>query len=429
MSDPFSSFLRDEVAAVSAIAEITGVSKSTVYAWIRKGQLKTTKRGRTLTVGYHENQEFLTQQLQRYWKKPQAAFIPKEIERYGKWHELIDEIVWLIKVFYSTPEAIRKRQFRLDELFTKFLNLHKVNLRSLKQALRSQGAANLKLICDDLKRGWYNELAYCLPLRESTLGLTFNDVERNKPKAVERFGFPSWRITISYYAIYFYLRSVTLQKQANLRLQEHGATINAFKGNLLSPLSRVIWKAPFDICSGSGVRAQGTRLFLKKLSHLKNKYSLHPRAPHRSPAQLVNHIVQVFRTSGRRKSKSMHYTLFDYLHDFRVWANYLEIDNLLSLSGAGYKSILDQNISTILFFVGGMTELCYIAMFGDKEYSKALQSFYNLVVANESLRENEFPYIPHYQRLAIYRNLGLSKVNISRLKPDANAVRVEVLPD
>jgi len=124
-----------------------------------------------------------------------------------------------------------------------------------------------------------------------------------------------------------------------------------------------------------------------------------------------------------KRQKPIAYTLFDYLHDFRIWANYLEIDNLLSLAGEGYKSFLDQNLSLVLFFFGGFAELSFISIFGENSYAKSLRRFFNLVVTSKALSENDLTMVPHYQRLQIYRLLGLVKINVEpRVNPDINAI-------
>jgi hypothetical protein len=117
--------------------------------------------------------------------------------------------------------------------------------------------------------------------------------------------------------------------------------------------------------------------------------------------------------------------LFDYLHDFRVWANYLDIDNLLQLWGAGYKSILDANLSLLLFFVGAVAEMCYMAVYGSAAYLTQLQRLYDLFAANNSELESTFPGTPLCQRLEIYRHLGFVKDTIVlRERPDINRVQV-----
>jgi hypothetical protein len=71
-----------------------------------------------------------------------------------------------------------------------------------------------------------------------------------------------------------------------------------------------------------------------------------------------------------------------------------------------------------------MAELCFMALLGDREYDKSLQNFYALVIANDALSENELPYIPQYQRLAVYRSMGFTKFDIARIRQDENAVQL-----
>jgi hypothetical protein len=51
---------------------------------------------------------------------------------------------------------------------------------------------------------------------------------------------------------------------------------------------------------------------------------------------------------------------------------------LLRLWGPGYKSFLDQNLSTLTFFFGAFAELGYIAVRGGRAYLKELQRYYDL---------------------------------------------------
>src|SRR2546430_12557250 len=41
------------------------------------------------------------------------------------------------------------------------------------------------LFRSDLKRGWYNELFFLFPLKDTTLGLTFADIEKNRSRSEE----------------------------------------------------------------------------------------------------------------------------------------------------------------------------------------------------------------------------------------------------
>jgi hypothetical protein len=214
-------------------------------------------------------------------------------------------------------------------------------------------------------------------------------------------------------------------KQPTFRLQEHGATISAFKNHLLSPLEKVIWKFPFDINYTPGVRVYRRDLMVSKISHLSYQYSFHPRSPNLSPSELFEHIHKVFRRRSRSKIKATSYSFFDFFHDFRVWANYLDIDNLLSLWGPGYKAFLDQNLSTISFFVGGIAELCFIAVFGQSSYLAQLQRLYDVFAANAPGLEAVFTKTPVFYRLQIYNALGFVKNTIVfPEKVDLNAVHI-----
>jgi len=134
----------------------------------------------------------------------------------------------------------------------------------------------------------------------------------------------------------------------------------------------------------------------------------------------------VFGRKSKSQKKPRLYSLFDYLHDFRIWANYLDIDNLLNLWGAGYKSFIDQNLSTILFLIGGIVEICYLSVFGSEQYLHELQNFYNLFAANNSSLESEFVNTPLYQRLQIFKALELVKGRIELIeKPNRNTVIIE----
>jgi len=416
----------DDIYTIPYLADILQVSPSTIYRWIKSGKLAAKKVGRSYQVPTHENSQFIVEKLRRKWDKPLRAWVPKEIQGYNEWHLLIDEFCWLFKICYSSREEIKRRDFRLDRLFAHYIQYHRITTSKVKAIFANINNLNYPLITNDLKRGWYNELAYSVPIKNSTLGLTFSDISNNTQISDIRFSFPSWRIISAYYSVYFYLRAITLQKQTNFRLQEHGATISAFNNNLLQPLKRTIWKFPLDIDFTPGQRIYRRELLIEKLGYTHYKYCRHPRIPYRTPLEIFENIYKVFGRKSKSQKRRRLYTLFDYLHDFRIWANYLEIDNLLHLWGAGYKSFIDQNLSTILFFIGGIVEICYLSVFGSEQYLHELQNFYNLFAANNSSIESEFVNTPLYQRLQIFKALEFVNGRIELIeKPNPNAVIIE----
>jgi hypothetical protein len=100
------------------------------------------------------------------------------------------------------------------------------------------------------------------------------------------------------------------------------------------------------------------------------------------------------------------------LHDFRIWANYLDIDNLLNLWGPGYKTFIDQNLSVLIFFIGGISEICYLSIFGEKCYLEQLQSLYYSFIANSPELESDFVNTPVYQRHIIYNQMKIISKSI-----------------
>jgi hypothetical protein len=132
----------------------------------------------------------------------------------------------------------------------------------------------------------------------------------------------------------------------------------------------------------------------------------------------------VFRKHAARSPKAGTYTLFDYLRGFRIWANYLEIEHLLNLRGAGYKAFLDQALAFILFFVGGLTELVFIASSSPTRFLNHSQRFYGLLAASSTEVDRAYPELPLAQRLDLFNQLGvLNRHLIYPRRPDPNRVR------
>jgi excisionase family DNA binding protein len=410
--------------SVAELSEILERSQSTIYRWIRRGKLIPVQEGGQYLIPVtDENSILILDEIRNKYRRPRHRFIPKEIKDYADWHHGLDDIGWLFKICYSPIKDIQKRQFRLDRVFANYLTSNKVTLENVRAIFATNKVPNKMLISDDLMRGWYNELAFIIPLKHSTLGLSFADITINQDISNSRFAFPSWRVIVAYYTVYFYLRGVTLQKQDAIRLEEHSATIRAFKNNVLSPLQKVLWKFPLDISYAPGKRVFRRDLLIRKLNHMKYAYTAHPQAPHYTPEGIFENVHERFRKKSRKHRVPVTYTIFDYMHDFRIWANYLDIDNLLSLHGSGYKSFMDQNLSLVLFVIGGIAELSYIAVFGLRDYVALLQRLHDLFVLNNSQLESTFANTPPYQRLTIYNRLGLIDGQISlKERVDINAV-------
>lgn len=400
------------------LAEYLDVPERKVLNWIKSGKLVAELSDSNYEIAHNKNREFILAQRE---KARNQTWTPKEIKRYSEWHQVLDELSWLVKICYSSKAEIKKRSFRLDTLFMNYLTVHSITPKRTRNIFPPSGRAQRRKVTDDLKRGWYNELAFLTPLKISTLGISFAEISTNQSLSERRFAFPSWRIIPAYYSIYFYIRSMALQKQPNFRLQEHSSAIASFKNNLLNPLETVLWKFPFDISYTPGKAVLKSRLLLRKLSHTRAGYCDHPRAPRLKADEIFQHIYTSFKRKARAKARKDKYTLIDYMHDFRVWANYLNIDDLLRLSGSGYKSFLDQNLSLLLFFIGGLTEICHIGVLGEKSYLWELKSISDLMVKNNSMSGEEFRSTSLFQRNQIYHSMGIVHGVIEpKLSPNHN---------
>jgi hypothetical protein len=220
------------------------------------------------------------------------------------------------------------------------------------------------------------------------------------------------------------LRTIAQYKNPNFRLEEHKATLNAFKNSALASFKKTLWSFPLDIEYKPKSKYYISKTLAAFLPHLKHKYSKHPRAPYLSPIEITKDVYLNFKKRGKSFKKSTHYTLFDYLFEFRIWANYLDIDNLLSLYGEGYKSFLDQNLSLILFIIGGLTELIYIAVFGEQKYLQELQNLYSLFAVNNNEIKDNFVCSSVYQRMKIYKLKGFINNEITiQIRDNPNEIR------
>lgn len=388
------------------LAELFDVPISTVYYWIKKGKLTATQTKGKLVIHRDELfSSFISEFVKKKYEVEPEPYFPDELLAYSDWHQTLDYYSWLFKVCYSHPDDLKKKHFNIRNIFENYLTIHKVELKKIKTQFTSADL-KAKSITDDLKRGWYNELAFIYPLKNATLGISFREVTENLKISTTRFSFPSWKITECYYSSYFYLRTIAQYKNPNFRIQEHKATLNSFKNNALDSLRKTLWKFPLDIEYKPKTKYFASKTLAGQLKHLKHKYSLHPRVPNLSPLEITKDIYSNFQKRGKRFSKPSHYTLFDFLLEFRIWANYLDIDNLLNLYGEGFKGFLDQNLSLILFFIGGITELIYISVFGEQQYLNELQNLYTLFAKNNNDIKDNFIYSSVYQRMKIYKLRG-----------------------
>jgi len=408
----------NELLTVPDLSSNFSISPSTIYRWIREGKLNSQKSGRRVFVIRDDTFfSFLSEMLEWNYDK-NDAYIPDELLQYEYWHQNIDYFSWLLKICYSSKEDIKRKRFRIDKIFQNYIKINKITINGVKN-LFNKSVQRKNEVFEDLKRGWYNEMSFSFPLKDSTLGCSFSDIYNNYDISSDRFQFPSWKIVMSYYSVYFYLRTITLMKNSTFRLKKHTATLNCFKNNVIPVISKSLWGFPLNIEYNPNKRIYRNKILLSKLEYSKYRYCSHPRSPNLSPIDIFESIVKQFTKNGKKFSIKSQYTIFDFLLEFRIWANYLDISNLISLYGKGYKGFLDQNLSLILFIISGIAEISVIAKFGENEYLKSLQEIYDTFALNNSQIRRNFLNVSMYQRMKIYRNLGFISKDI-KLKKEEN---------
>lgn len=60
----------------------------------------------------------------------------KRLRHYSRWHDLIDEMTWLLKVSYGSTDDIKKKHFRLDSLFASQLRANDITLGKIRAAFQ-----------------------------------------------------------------------------------------------------------------------------------------------------------------------------------------------------------------------------------------------------------------------------------------------------
>jgi hypothetical protein len=100
---------------VKGIADMLQITEATVCRWITTGKIDAEKaHGQYTLIRNEKTNAFLLQKLCDRSNNPPKAWNPKDIKDYSKWHDLLDEMTWLLKVCYSSTGDIKKKNFRLD---------------------------------------------------------------------------------------------------------------------------------------------------------------------------------------------------------------------------------------------------------------------------------------------------------------------------
>ena len=154
-----------DLTSVNGCADALGVAPSTIRRWIRTGQLVAETRHGRYRLPEEPNFSFLFSKIREIQTRPSRPYVPREIAGYNRWHTVLDEFCWLLKVTYTSPAELKRKVFRLDVIFANYLRDSIGEVEEIARALGSKPTHDVA-VAEDLRRGWYNELAFAMPLRE-----------------------------------------------------------------------------------------------------------------------------------------------------------------------------------------------------------------------------------------------------------------------
>lgn len=317
-----------------------------------------------------------------------------EIIEYHPFHDFIDRYCWLIKLFYTDKQDIKKKKYKLDVLFQNFLIKNKFSLNKLTQTVTTPNGDDDKLIFH-LQKGWYNELVRSVPLNENYLQIG-TKVKGSVADATS----VSWNITQTYYSIYEYTNSLDFLFRAEINTKEHRRSTNIFNTYVLDILKDDILFYPFFLSSSSK-----NNKAKKYPEHTKFSYANYPRDTSKNIQDVNKDVIKTLKSLSKETGKSV--CLIDFLYEFRVWANYTGIQTITKLENGYLLDYLYKNLGTINFFVGGICELSAIAKLGQEEYLKVFNTFVEDYVLKQPHFEQNILLVPIFIRHRIYHHLGI----------------------
>ena len=320
------------------------------------------------------------------------------------YHNVLDKFCWLIKFHYSDRETVKRKRYRIDTTFQRFV---KENYRS-RDAKRCQDPnADRDRIEYHLTKGWLNEAVRSDPLHPDYLDAGTMITRWEGPGSG---GLASWNMIQSYYAAYEYLSCLVASLDHTVDTRSPRGVARKFANNLLGRANGALVFYPFNLTSRTPARGYVP----EHPAYLKYHYASYPREPGRHIGDLEFEIGRAFGLMGGSRQRSV----FDSLYDLRLWANYTGVQTLRRLNDGGYQKFMTRNMAMVLFFFGGMAEFAAISSLGVASYLGILSRFSSdYVDKHERFARNKF-LVPFYIRLRSYKHLGIVTGPIDFIIPE-----------
>jgi len=330
-------------------------------------------------------------------------YCPELIE-YHTFHDFLDRVCWLIKLFYSEKNDIKNKNYRIDLLFENYLIKNKISNEKIIKKLN--GKFNGEKVLFHLKKGWYNEMVRSLPLDAEYLNIG----TKIKGKIQDATSV-SWNIAQTYYSIYEYVNSIDFCTTERLDTVKHRKPSKYFNNNVIDRLKNVAMAYPFTLSSEKN-------LGIKYPKHSKFQYASYPRDRSKSIKDVTNDVLNTLKKIQTRQGCRV--SMIDFMYEFRVWANYTGIETIIKLENGFLLDYLYKNLAIINFFIAGSGELCALNMIGEKAYLAALSEFSEKYILKQPQYTKNIYLIPIFIRHRIYKHLSFIKNEIPFLIPESN---------
>jgi len=412
-----------EVLTIAQIASMWNMPPSTVRRFIKNGRLKALKSEEGWIIEDYSSEffKYLGGITSRRVFPPTA----KNLKPYALYHDALDAVSYLINFSYLTKDELRNKLVRNDLILQNYLT----KISDKDSFIKKEGTLkNKKEVIKSLKQAWYYELFFNSPERKFPLDCSNRGIHSDWVILQNRMSFIAPKIIMGYYAIYYYIRTLTLMFYENKLNTQHQATLNVFSSCVLRKLSNKILLYPLNVFCKNGQHTFKTNKTLfhpnKYPKYYKNSYACWRRANKDNTIEdaekiLLSSLHKIGQKNNSYKTKNTTFNIFDILQEFRVWANYIDIDVLMSVHGEGYRAYLDISLSKIMFVLGGLCEFVFVKLLGNKIYEENLEDYYDSFLETNPILLDRGLNNPILQRSIILHNLGAMKsINNKLIKKD-----------
>lgn len=327
-----------------------------------------------------------------------------EFVDYLFFHNVLDKFCWLIRLQYGDRDTVKKKRYRLDTLFQRFLLSVKFSTDKASKCQAATSEDELNKLEYHLTKGWLNELVRSDPLHPDMV--QFGTALQAWPGPGSG-GLASWNVIQSYYAFYEFISCIVASISPNVDTRGHKVVGREFANHSLGKGRDRLLFYPFTITNT-------TKAFPDHPEFTKFHYATYPREPGRSINDLEEEIKKAFGLVSKNGKAS----IYNLMYELRLWANYTGVSSLMTLTDGGYQKFLMRNLGALVYFVGGMAELAFLSAAGPAYFLGALKRFStDYIDKHERFARHKY-LIPSYVRLRSYKHLGILDAPIDFIIPE-----------